>query len=121
RTRFQDCVAIYGTMESKFNQNVSALLGLAQAEQALGHPAEAETAARQGVALAESLVPKGTPSYLIGHAEAALAEIELARGARADARPESAAAAETLRTTLGPGHPATVRARRLAESAAAAP
>jgi serine/threonine-protein kinase len=116
RARFQECVAIYGKMESKFNQNVSALIGLAQAEQALGHSSEAEAAARQAVALAESIVPKETPSYLIARSRTELAEIELARGDH-EARAALSSAADMLAKTLGPGHPETIAARRLAESA----
>jgi hypothetical protein len=95
------------------------LIALDRAELALGHSAEAEAAARRAVALAESFVPKGTPSYLIGHARLALGEVELAAGDRIAAGASFEAAREQLEKTLGPDHPRTARARKLAASLSA--
>jgi eukaryotic-like serine/threonine-protein kinase len=121
RRRFSDALGQLATLEAKFNLGVFANVGLARAEQTLGHAVEAETAARQALALAESFAPKGTPSYLIGHARLAVGEVELARGDRAAARTTIAAATDSLRLSLGAEHPAAVRARKLAETAASAP
>jgi len=68
------------------------------------------------VALAKTYVPNGTPSFLVGCAEAELGEAELAAGRSDAARATLTGAADTLAKTLGPSHPATVRARRLVAS-----
>ena len=117
RERFRDAIARFDAITAKFHLNVFALIALCRAERALGHSAEAEAAARQAVALAESFVPKATPSYLIGHARLALGEIELAAGDRVAARASLEAARAQLEKTLGPDHPQTARARKLAAGA----
>jgi serine/threonine-protein kinase len=121
RARFQDSVSQLAIPHAKFSVNVFVLIGLARAELALGDTNGAEASAEQALHLAKSFVPAGAPSYLIGHAELALGEVQLARGDRAAARLSIAAAADTLQTTLGASHPATLRARGLAQTAAAAP
>ncbi len=111
RDRFRDSISRFDAITAKFHLNVFALIALCRAERALGHSAEAGAAARQAVALAESFVPKGTPSYLIGHARLALGEVELASGDRIAAGTSFETAREQLEKTLGPDHPQTARAR----------
>jgi len=95
---------------------VDALTALSRAERSLGRPAAAAAVARQAIELAETFVPKGAPSYLIGRAEEELGEAELAAGDVASARASLCSAFDQLERTLGPGHPAAARARRRAES-----
>ncbi|MGE5414284.1 MAG: protein kinase domain-containing protein [Syntrophomonadaceae bacterium] len=118
RELFADSLRQLDKSEAKFNVNVFALIGLARAEKALGHPEDAERAARRALELAQSFVPKGTPSYMIGHAQAALAEILLWRGDRASAQATIAAATDQLTRSLGGTHPAIERARLIAQAAA---
>jgi eukaryotic-like serine/threonine-protein kinase len=119
RTQLAEAVRLYDGIEAKFLYSVLALDELAGAELATGHPREAEAAARRAIALAESLVGKGTPSYLVALSESTLGEIQLATGRAAESRPTLEAAVRHLDTTLGPEHPASTKARRLAADAAA--
>jgi serine/threonine-protein kinase len=112
RERFAEAVGLYDGIPAKFSHGVLALDGLARAELAAGNLDAAEAAARRGLALAESFVDKGSPSYLVGLSLAALGEIEKARG-RADAGSATlGTAVGHLEKTLGPEHPATLEARR---------
>ena len=64
------------------------------------------------LALAQSFVENGAPSYLVGMSLAAQGEVELA-GGRAEAGKRSLEkAVDHLQTTLGAEHPATLEARR---------
>ncbi len=88
RTQFAEAVRLYDGIPAKFSHGVLALVGLARAELATGHPEAAEAAAKRALALAESFVEKGAPSYLVGLSLAALGEVELAAGrAQAGERP----------------------------------
>jgi len=118
--RFRDAAARFDAIKDKFNLNVLVLASLARAELSLGQATQAEAAARQALALAESFVEKGTPSYLIGNSLAALGEVEEAAGHRDVARADVARAVEQLQKTLGPDHPQTEHARKLAASLSAA-
>jgi eukaryotic-like serine/threonine-protein kinase len=110
--RFAESVGIYDGIPAKFSHGVLALVSLARAELATGHPEKAETAARRALALAESFVDKDSPSYLVGMSLATLGEVERSAG-RADAgRVTLEKAVRHLETTLGPEHPATREARR---------
>jgi serine/threonine-protein kinase len=117
RDELADSVRLFEVAKARFAQTVFASVALARAETALRNWDAAEARSRDALALAASLVEKDSPSYLTGHALAALGEAQLARG--------DPAAAETLRSargqleqTLGPTHPASVRVRRLTEEAA---
>ena len=112
RTQFAESVRLHDGIPAKFSSGVLALLGLARAELATGHPEAAEAAARSALALAESFVAKGTRSYLVGLSLAALGEIQLARGQEASGRETLQTALPHLEETLGAEHPATVAARR---------
>jgi eukaryotic-like serine/threonine-protein kinase len=107
RDRFAESVALFGTVKAKFSLNVFALIGLAHAERRLGHGDAAAAAARKALALAESFVEKGAPSYLIGHSLAALGEIQLSSREPLAAQTSLSAALAHLRETLGEDHPAT--------------
>jgi serine/threonine-protein kinase len=107
RTRFTEAIERLEARQSKLAISVFALIGLARAEQALGDGAAAVTAVRRAIALAESFVEKDAPSYLVGLSRLALGDVQLAKGERDAARVSFRAAAEHLRRTLGPDHPAT--------------
>ncbi len=113
RAELAESTALFDGAKARLAQNVYALVGLARAEAALGNVAAAETTARHAIALAESMVEKGAPSYLLGRSKAALAEIQLARGEVEAARASFNEALAHLQPTLGPEHPATTAARRL--------
>jgi serine/threonine-protein kinase len=113
RNRFEEAVRLYDSTPARLAWGVLALDGLARAELATGQPEEAEAAARRALALAESFVDKGSPSYLVGLSLAALGEIELASGKTEAGRSTLRTAVGHLEKTLGPEHPATREARRV--------
>ncbi len=92
------------------------LIGLARAQQALGQGAEALASSQRAIALAESFVEKDAPSYLIGLASLAEADIRRAGGETAAAQASYRRALDHLQRTLGANHPATVAARRSAST-----
>jgi serine/threonine protein kinase/tetratricopeptide (TPR) repeat protein len=108
--------ALFEAAKARLAQNVHALVALARAEAALGNFTAATAAASRAIALAESQVEAGTPSYLIGHSKAALGEVQFAAGDRDGARVTLTAALDHLRQTLGPEHPATRKASRMVAS-----
>jgi serine/threonine-protein kinase len=112
--QFTEAVRLYDKTSAKFVYSVFALTGLAQAQLATGHPEAAEATARRAIAMAESIVEKGSPSYLIGLSKAALGEVQLARGQSQAARDSLEAALAQLEQTLGPEHPASLSVRGLA-------
>ena len=111
RAQFAEAVKIYDDNKEKVALNVQALIGLARAEQATGDGAGATAAVERALALAESFVEPGSPSYLVGQSLAARGDLELARGARDTARATFKAALAHLQETLGPDHKATRDAR----------
>ena len=115
RMRFAESVRLYDEVDAKFIYTFFAMVELADAELATGHAAAAEAAARRAIALAESLVEKDSPSYLIGLSKAALGRVQLAIGQPAAGKENLRAALVELEQTLGPEHPATRRARGLFE------
>ncbi len=119
RDRFAESVLLYDGIPAKFAWNVLALVDLARAELVLGHRDAAGVAARGALALAESFVEKGSPSYLIGLSLAARGEIELSAGETAAGRQTMQTALMHLDRTLGPEHPETKKA--LQQTAALAP
>jgi serine/threonine protein kinase len=116
RAELVESTALFDATKARLTQAVFALIALARAETALGNSDAAATAAGRAIALAESQVEKGTPSYLAGHAKAALGEAQLAAGDRSGARITLAAAMDQLQQTLGPEHPATRKAAKLVRS-----
>jgi ATP/maltotriose-dependent transcriptional regulator MalT len=120
RARFVESVGLFDAVDAKFTFSLFARVALARAELALGNLDAADAAARRAVELAETLVPKDSPSYLIGLAQAALGEVQ---GARRDpaARATLEAAHTQLGATLGPEHPATRGTGSLLRSLPAAP
>ena len=112
RAELAESTALFESAKARLAQNVHALIGLARAEAALGNGEAAEAAVRRAVALAESMVERGSPSYLVGCAKAALGEIQLARGQPEAARTSLTGALTHLQPTLGTDHPATSAARR---------
>jgi serine/threonine protein kinase/tetratricopeptide (TPR) repeat protein len=113
RTELAESTALFEVARARPAQNVHALVALARAEAALGNFTAATSAARRAIALAESQIEAGTPSYLVGHAKAALGEVQLAQGDLDGARVTLTTALDQLRLTLGPDHPATRKAFRL--------
>ena len=112
RTQFAESVRLYDGIPAKFSHGVLALVGLARAELATGHPEAADAAAKRALALAESFVEKGAPSYLVGMSLAAQGEVELAGGRAEAGKRTLEKAVDHLQTTLGAEHPATLEARR---------
>jgi serine/threonine protein kinase len=116
RAELVESTTLFDATKARLTQGTFALIALARAEGALGNGEAAAAAAGRAVALAESQVEKGTPSYLVGHAKAALGEAQLAAGDRRGARITMAAAMDHLQQTLGPEHPATRKAAKLLRS-----
>ena len=121
RTQFAESVRLYDGIPAKFSSGVQALVGLARSELATGHPDAAEAASRRAVSLAQSFVGKGARSYLVGLSLAELGRIQLARSQTEAGRTTLQTALVHLQETLGPEHPATVDAHRVAVTAAAMP
>ena len=116
RERFAEAVALYDGILAKFSHGVLALVGLARAELAAGNIEAANSAARRALVLAESFVNKGDPSYLIGFALTAVADVERARGQTDAAHVTLETAFGHLQKTLGPDHPATRELQRASSS-----
>ena len=110
--RFAEAAERFGQQQSKTALHVFALIGLARAEQELGRGADALANARRALALAESFVEKDAPSYLIGLARLAEADIHAANGQGAPAQALYRMAHDHLQRTLGAHHAATVAARK---------
>ncbi len=117
RDELAESTRLFDSARARLAQSVFARVALARADIALGNGAEAEARSRTALTLAESLVERGSPSYLIGLSQAALGEAQLV-GRNPDAGATLAAAVGQLQQTLGAEHPVTVRTRRLAEGAA---
>ncbi len=114
RSEFARAIEIFGGQTQKIALNVQALVALAQSQQALGDTTAATTSVDQALALAESFVAAGSPSYLVGRSLAARGDLQLALGARDAARATFKQALEHLNTTLGADHPATKAALKKA-------
>jgi eukaryotic-like serine/threonine-protein kinase len=112
QARFAAIVDIFEKRKSRISLFVFALDGLARSRIALGDPAAAAAAAGRAVEVAASFVEPGTPSYLIGLSQAALADAQLAGGDRDAAQASYRQAIDQLGVTLGSDHPATTAARR---------
>jgi tetratricopeptide (TPR) repeat protein len=98
--------------QSKITMFPMTLVHLARAQQALGRSQEALSSARRAIALSESFVEAGAPSYLVGLARLAEADVLAASGERAPARESYRLALDHLQRTLGRAHPATRSAER---------
>ena len=114
RSELTGSVALFEAAKARLAQNVHALVSLARAQAALGDMAAAEATARRAIALAETMVEKTAPSYLVGRSKAALGEIQLAGGQTKAGRASLQEALAHLEPTLGPDHPATIAARAAA-------
>jgi tetratricopeptide (TPR) repeat protein len=112
RARFAEAARRFEQQQSKAVVYVLALIGLARAELALGRGAEALAAARRALSLGESYVEKDAPSYLVGLARLAEADIQQAQGQGTNAQASYRTALDHLERTLGPQHSATVAARK---------
>ena len=112
QARFAEAAQQFERRKSKIGINVLTLIGLARAEQELERGTEALAAVRRALSLAESFVEKDAPSYLVGLARLAEADIQRANGQGADAHASYRMAHDHLQRTLGPQHSATVAARQ---------
>ncbi len=112
RARVAAAVAAVDTRKWTIAMHVLALAGLARAEAALGDAPAADASARRAVALAESLVDRDAPSYLVGLAHLAHGDVRHARGETRAAQASFGTALHHLARTLGPQH-ASTRAARL--------
>jgi serine/threonine-protein kinase len=110
--RFTAVAERFEQRKSKIGMAATTLVGLADTELALGRREEALAAAQRAIALSESLVERGAPSYLVGLALLADADVRRAGGDTEAARGSYRRALDHLQRTLGPGHPATVAARK---------
>jgi hypothetical protein len=88
------------------------LIDLARTELPLGRLPDAFSYSQRALALAESFVEKDQPSYLVGLARLAEADIRRARGETETADAAYRSALQHLGSTLGADHPATVAARQ---------
>jgi tetratricopeptide (TPR) repeat protein len=121
RAELAESTALFESAKARLAQNVHALVGLARAEAVLGNMAAAEATARRAISLAESMVEKGAPSYLVGCAKAVLGEIQLARGETEAGRTSLDEALAHLEPTLGTDHPVTISTQRLVSVPTPAP
>ena len=112
RALLREVAARFEQRRSKITKAATTLIYLARAEHATGHPDDALAEARKAIALAESFVEPGSPSYLIGLARLAEAEVLSSGGEAGKAREAYRLASGHLRTTLGQAHPATRKAER---------
>lgn len=80
----------------------------------LGRPVEAAAQARQTLDLLSGMTTPGSPSRTMGQAHLALGRALMAAGDNEAAKASFAAASEHLQGAVGPTHPDTVEARRLA-------
>jgi serine/threonine protein kinase len=110
--RFTEVAYRFEKRQSKISMNAMTLIGLARTQQALGHRAEALASAQRATALSESFVEKDSPSYLIGLACLAEADIHRTNGEEGAAQASYRRALDHLQRTLGADHPATVAARQ---------
>ncbi len=118
--QFAESLVLFDTVKAKFSLNVFALVGLSNAERALGRFEAAEAAALQAIALAETFVESGAPSYLVGLSRSSLGEAQLARGQAEAGQASLGEALAHLQQTLGEDHPATRKTRKLAVGSRAA-
>ncbi len=116
RGHYSQAIAIFEKGRARIAIEVRSRLALAEAEQALGNGAAAAASVDSALALAESFVEKGAPSYLVGLSLAARGEILAAAGKPDEARAAFRSASDHLQRTLGADHPT---ARRTRERAAA--
>jgi eukaryotic-like serine/threonine-protein kinase len=98
--------------DAKLAVRVFSRIARARAEQALGRATDALASAQSARTMAESFVEPDAPSYLVGHARLAEAELQRAQGQDAASRDSFRLARLHLERTLGPGHPATAAAGR---------
>ena len=110
--QWREVAALFEQRKAKITKAARALIYLAQAEHRTGHPAEALGAARRAIALAESFVEPGSPSYLVGLARLTEGDVLGSGGEAGKAGEAYRLAADHLRKTLGPAHPATREAER---------
>ena len=109
--RFSAVAERFEKRQSKIGMAATTLVGLANTQLALGRREEALASAQRALALSESFVEAGAPSYLVGLSLLADADIRRAAGDSEAARGSYRRALDHLQRTLGPDHPATVAAR----------
>jgi len=93
----------------------------AELELAMQRVDDARADAARAIALKQPTVSPGQPSSYLGRANLALGRALIAAGRDEDARGAFASALEQLRPTLGPDHPQTRLAERLASTPTAGP
>ena len=112
RARFAEAAQRFGQQKSKTALHVFDADRPGPGRAGAGTGADALAAARRALALAESFVEKDAPSYLVGLARLAEADIQRANGQGAAAQAAYRMAHDHLQRTLGPQHAATVAAAR---------
>jgi len=121
RRLLTEAVDTYEKSTERYPSHIETLLGLARLELQTGHLEEADRRARRALELAERYRGRLPRSAWVGLSQAALAEIDLARGSEAEARRLFTDALGHMRPTLGDSHPAVLEAQsRLAGNTARA-
>jgi eukaryotic-like serine/threonine-protein kinase len=115
--KYRRSVQAFDSVKEKIALNVETLCGLSRSALALGKADDAREAANRAMALAGTLAEPDVPSYLLGMALIALADVERANGNVAGSAETLRRARENLEATLGSNHELT---RRAAETPAGA-
>jgi eukaryotic-like serine/threonine-protein kinase len=97
--------------DEKHASHIETLLELWRLELRSGRIADADRHARRALELAEGYRGEIPHSSFVGLSQAALAEVELARGNESEARRLFGEAVSHMRPTLGDSHPAVVEAQ----------
>jgi eukaryotic-like serine/threonine-protein kinase len=112
RAGFADVVKGFDERKWAIAQTSLALVHMSEAERALGRSEEALASARRAIALSETFVEAGSPSYLVGLARMEEAAVLLACGQAGPAQESYRRALDHLTRTLGSDHPAAAAARQ---------
>jgi len=121
RRLLTESVGIYDKSTERYTSHIEALLSLARLDVQAGRVEEADRWARRALDLAEKFRGRVARSAWVGLSQAALAEVDLARGSQAEAQRLFSESLAQMRPTLGDSHPAVLEAQsRLAGNTARA-
>lgn len=114
RAELQQALLQYQRTNRRVPDQIAALAGLARCELRSGKPGPAASFAAEATALARKFAVPGQPSYWLGLALLAQADVAQALGHAADVQKLSAEALPQLSPTVGADHPLAKRAAALA-------